>query len=132
MIDGIKIIVRGYHLDVFKHINNARILEFMEDARWAVFEDFLRHVMKSNDSVAIVNSNINYRKVASLYQSLWVDGKITKIGNKSFTMQQNITCLNTGQLIADATFICVIVDNESNRSTPIRSQWKELLSRYMD
>ncbi|EAB4380520.1 hypothetical protein EBH53_19380 [Salmonella enterica] len=26
--------VRGYHLDVYQHVNNARYLEFLEEARW--------------------------------------------------------------------------------------------------
>lgn len=25
--------VRGYHLDVYQHVNNARYLEFLEEAR---------------------------------------------------------------------------------------------------
>ena len=30
--------VRGYHLDLYGHVNNARYLEFLEEARWAYFE----------------------------------------------------------------------------------------------
>jgi thioesterase-3 len=30
--------VRGYHLDLFGHVNNARYLEFLEEARWDWFE----------------------------------------------------------------------------------------------
>ena len=26
--------VRGYHLDVYQHVNNARYTEFLEEARW--------------------------------------------------------------------------------------------------
>ncbi|XLM23374.1 thioesterase, partial [Chromobacterium piscinae] len=29
-----RIKVRGYHLDLFGHVNNARYLEFLEEARW--------------------------------------------------------------------------------------------------
>ena len=35
----IRIKVRGYHLDVFQHVNNARYLEFLEEARWTYFDD---------------------------------------------------------------------------------------------
>lgn len=31
--------VRGYHVDVFGHVNHARYLEFLEEARWAFFEE---------------------------------------------------------------------------------------------
>lgn len=30
--------VRGYHLDIYQHVNNARYLEFLEEGRWAAFE----------------------------------------------------------------------------------------------
>lgn len=35
----IDIKVRGYHLDLYGHVNNARYLEFLEEARWAYFDD---------------------------------------------------------------------------------------------
>jgi thioesterase III len=38
MVHTIDIKVRGYHLDVFSHVNNARYLEFLEEARWAAIE----------------------------------------------------------------------------------------------
>ena len=31
--------VRGYHLDVYQHVNNARYLEFLEEARWEWLDD---------------------------------------------------------------------------------------------
>lgn len=31
--------VRGYHLDVYQHVNNARYLEFLEEARWHGLEN---------------------------------------------------------------------------------------------
>ncbi|SQA97049.1 Long-chain acyl-CoA thioesterase FadM [Cedecea neteri] len=30
--------VRGYHMDVYQHVNNARYLEFLEEARWEGLE----------------------------------------------------------------------------------------------
>ncbi|WOD06656.1 acyl-CoA thioesterase [Marinomonas sp. GJ51-6] len=40
MLNIIQIKVRGYHLDVFQHVNNARYLEFLEEGRWAFFDEF--------------------------------------------------------------------------------------------
>ena len=39
MVHRIEIKIRGYHLDLFGHVNNARYLEFLEEARWAMFDD---------------------------------------------------------------------------------------------
>lgn len=34
-----RIKVRGYHLDFYGHVNNARCLELLEEARWRMVED---------------------------------------------------------------------------------------------
>ena len=39
MIHTTDITVRGYHLDLYRHVNNARYLEFLEEARWQFMED---------------------------------------------------------------------------------------------
>ena len=127
MLSLIEITVRGFHLDVFGHVNNARILEFMEEARWAIFEPALKQMRASDHAMAIVNANINYRRVATLYQRLHVDGRIVKFSNRSFVMAQQIQCAETGQLIADANFICVIVANATSKAIPITDYWRLLL-----
>lgn len=128
MTKAIEITVRGFHLDAFNHVNNARFLEFMEDARWAIFEEVLRQTQQVNCAMAIVNININYRQVAKLYQRLLVDGTISKIGNRSVVMTQHVKCAETDQLIADADLTCVIVDNRTGKAIPINDEWRTLLT----
>ena len=38
MVVHTEIMVRGYHLDMFGHVNNARYLEFLEEGRWTFFD----------------------------------------------------------------------------------------------
>ncbi len=38
MIHTTEIKIRGYHLDLYGHVNHARYLEFLEDARWGMME----------------------------------------------------------------------------------------------
>lgn len=60
--------VRGYHLDVYQHVNNARYLEFLEEARWDWLENHegFRWMTKNNIAFIVVNININYRTPAVL------------------------------------------------------------------
>lgn len=127
MTDAIEITVCGFHLDAFNHVNNARVLEFMEQARWIIFQPALLKTQQLNCSMAIVNININYRKVAKLYQRLRVDGQISRIGNKSFVMSQRVTCAETAECIADADLTCVIVDNLTGKAIPITDTWRSVL-----
>ncbi|MEK9712132.1 MAG: thioesterase family protein, partial [Thalassolituus sp.] len=36
---AVQIRVRGYHLDVYQHVNNGRYMEFIEEARWAFMDE---------------------------------------------------------------------------------------------
>ena len=41
MIPCGEIKVRGFHIDIFSHVNNARYLEFMEEARWFIIDKYI-------------------------------------------------------------------------------------------
>ena len=38
-LSTVRLRVRGYHLDGYGHVNNARYLEFLEEGRWGYFDD---------------------------------------------------------------------------------------------
>jgi acyl-CoA thioesterase FadM len=54
--------VRGYHLDLYRHVNNARYLEFLEEARWSLLESraTLDYLQSNGYAFVVVNININY------------------------------------------------------------------------
>ena len=63
--------VRNYHLDGYGHVNNARYLEFLEEARWAFFEE--HGLLSEIDGLmlVVVRTDIRYRRAA-------VDGDILR------------------------------------------------------
>ena len=51
--------VRGYHLDVYQHVNNARYLELLEEARWRHYEAYpASYFLKKGWGFIIVNINL--------------------------------------------------------------------------
>ena len=56
--------VRGYHCDFYGHVNNARYLEFLEEARWSYLEDGLDldHWQKRGLGFVVVSITIDYRR----------------------------------------------------------------------
>src|SRR3990167_4492472 len=112
--DYIELTVRGFHLDVFQHVNNARYLEFLEDARWATFDHVLAALRKRHWSLVIANININYRKPAVIGQRLRIDAKLGEIRNTSFTIAQKVTAAEDPHFIfADAVVTCVFLDTQN-------------------
>ena len=88
-----KIKVRGFHLDVYQHVNNARYLEFLEEARWDGLEnsESFRWLTAQNIAFVVANININYRRPAVLGDRLTVTSQVQQLNGKSGVLSQVVT-----------------------------------------
>jgi len=131
MSENIYIKVRGYHLDVYGHVNNTRYLEFLEEARWAIKENHFDFPVTHNEGFGfvVVNTNINYRSPAELGDTLEIRTHVTKIGSKSATFRHEIYLAGTGKRIADADVTFVIVDRTNGKAIEIGNDWRSKLEK---
>jgi thioesterase-3 len=104
--------VRGYHTDLYQHVNNARYLEFLEEARWQLVETHLdvNAFTGGKLSFFIVNINISYRSPARVGDTVTVRSGLKRIGNKSAVIRQQIINKATGTVCVDADVTFVIAD----------------------
>ena len=122
-----KITIRGYHLDAYQHVNNARYLEFLEEARWQYFDNISNAAYKEMKiPFFIVNININYRLPATLGDIINISTDIEKIGNTSMTFSQKIYFDNTEKIICDALITFVILDQKTEKPLRIDDNLKSL------
>lgn len=123
--------VRGYHLDVYQHVNNARYLEFLEESRWSFFEQFplVEKIHGHNLAFVLVNININYRRPAFIQEVLEIRTKVAKIGTKSCTIEQTMYLKGTETLVADAQVTFCVLDQASHQSVVIEGEVRELLEQ---
>jgi len=126
---SIKIKIRGYHLDMYQHVNNARYLEFLEEARWNYIESRinLQEWMKRGLGFVVVNININYRKPGSLDQVLEIQSKVSRMNVRSATIEQKIYLEGTHILIADADVTFVVVDIKTGKPVPLKGELLETM-----
>ena len=129
----ITIKVRGYHLDLYRHVNNARYLEFLEEARWSFLESegSLDYLQDQGYTFALVNININYRRAAYLGEVLEIATSVKSIGNRSCVMHQLVTLQGEGTVVADADVTFVIVDTRTERAAPLEGALRAALLREM-
>lgn len=115
--------VRGYHLDHFDHVNNARYLEFLEEGRWHYFEEngLIDTFHERRITHVTVNVNINYRRSAVVGQVLGIETGVAGKGHKSFTMEQKICLRGSDTLIADAEVTHVLLDMQTGKPLPINA-----------
>lgn len=129
MSEATEIRVRGYHLDVYGHVNNARYLEFLEEARWDLFEKKIDLEDWKNRNLAffVANINIDYRRPASLGDILVIRSGIFRFGTKSAVIRQRIDSKKSGKRIAEARITFVLADIETGRAVPLEGKLRSLL-----
>lgn len=115
-IQGLKvepeIKIRGYHTDLYQHVNNARYLEFLEEGRWKLLEDHLdlEAFIHNRLFFFVVNINISYRSQAKVGDTIVIRSGLKKIGNKSAVFRQQILNKDTRTVCVDADITFVIAD----------------------
>lgn len=126
--------VRGYHLDVYQHVNNARYLEFLEEARWQWLEevDAFHWLMQQQLAFVVVNININYRRPAVLGDVLQIESEVSQLNSKSGIIAQRVL-LDSDQtvVVADALLTFVCIDLRTQKAVPLEGELRERLSALM-
>ncbi|TIC86203.1 acyl-CoA thioesterase [Crenobacter intestini] len=125
-----RIKVRGYHLDLYSHVNNARYLEFLEEARWTYFEDRadLPAFLASGIALVVVNINIDYRHAATMGDELEILTSVKSVGNRSAVIHQRVALAGSGRLVAEADVTFVAYDSKQGRAVQIEGELATLLS----
>ena len=125
-----EILTRGYHMDVFGHVNNARYLEFLEEGRWAQLEAHidLKKWAAQGLVFMVVNINVNYRKAVGPGERLQVVTSLDKLGNRSGVLKQEIRFKDSQEIAADALVTFVITGPDGSAVT-IEGEVKEDLQK---
>jgi len=130
-----RIKVRGYHEDRFGHVNNARYLELLEEARWADFEargvdvDFLK---KHSLFPVVVHLAITYRRPASAGDTLAISVDVVRAGRRKIVLGQTATFDGSDDVCVEAELTVVFLDEATGRPVPLDDRffrvWPELRS----
>lgn len=123
--------VRNYHLDGYGHVNNARYLEFLEEARWAFFEE--HGLLSEIDGLmlVVVRTDIRYRRAAVEGDILRFEGRLKELTSRHIILTQNIV-LPSGKNAVEAESTLMVVSAESGRSISIPEPLFTLLKQYAE
>lgn len=113
-----KLTVRNYHLDGYGHVNNARYLEFLEEARWAFFEERgLLHEL-SDLMLIVARIDIRYSRPAVEGDVLQFSCRLKTPGMRRIVLTQTITLLN-GKTAAEADITLMPVSAKTQRTVSL-------------
>lgn len=126
--------VRGYHLDGYGHVNNARYLEFLEEGRWAYFDERPRlaaFLGRGDLAFVAVNLNIDYRRAAVAGDDLEVLTRLAEIGTRRARIAQEIRRTADDKLVASAEITFVLLDVATGRAVTIEGEIREAMARLV-
>ncbi len=123
--------VRSYHCDSYGHVNNARFLELLEEARWSFLEDNLDLAVwkEKNLGIVVAALTINYRRPAPVDTVLEIRSTMGELGAKTGVIHQDILNQTTGKLVADADVTFAVVDTGTGRAVPLAGEVRAVFEK---
>jgi thioesterase-3 len=106
--------VRSYHIDYFGHVNHARYVELLEEARWQYLEKnkLLGPIHEVGAFHVVAELLIKYRKPSIVGDVLQIETQIESRLNHGFKMSQKAVIVQSGDLALEAVITNVFVDGK--------------------
>lgn len=113
------ITVRSYHADAYGHVNNARYLELLEEARWRLLEEGLDLSILERDGLGfvVVRIEIDYRQPAGVGDVLEFRSRLKRMGARSGVVNQKVLRQRDETLVAEADVTFVLIDRATGKPT---------------
>jgi len=125
--------VRYADLDPQGHVNNARFLTFFEQARVA----YLIHLglfsldrSFSEVGIIIADAKVTFLEPVYFGQNVRVGARVSRIGNKSMTMEYSLTDGKDGSELATGSTTIVAFDYHTHETIPVPEDWRKKIHRY--
>lgn len=123
--------VRYCETDAMGHINNVSYFIYFEQAR----VDFFRHLAGADAmdqfQFVLVSAGCDYIEQAYFGRPLTIRTVVSRIGNKSFTLDHEVVEKNSGKLIARGRAVVVVFDTETGRAQVVPDILKEKMEAYL-
>ena len=124
--------VRYGDLDPQGHVNNARFLTYMEQARVA----YIQHLGLWNGGsfldfgLILADAQVTFLQPIFFDQQVQVGVRVTRLGNKSLTMEYRLVDPQQDQELALGRTIQVAYDYRLGKSIPIPENWCSVIQDF--
>jgi acyl-CoA thioester hydrolase len=110
--------LRWSDLDAFNHVNNARYLTFIEQARIEWLDGIDEPWVSDDYAPVLAQTLLNYRRPIEYPASISVELFTAKLGNSSVTIGHRIVAAD-GTLHCDGHTVAVWIDRRTGKSRPL-------------
>ena len=125
--------VRYGDLDPQGHLNNSRYLTYFEQARIQYFVElglFQPGHSFMDFGVIMAEAGVTFHASVEYGMPVKVGVHVSKLGNKSMRVEQNIVHAESGEALATGYVILVAFDYRANKSIPIPDVMRKTIAEY--
>ena len=124
--------VRYGDLDPQGHVNNARFFTYLEQARIAYVIQLGLWDGRSFFDVGFIlaDANLTFLAPVMFGQLVQVGVRVTRLGNKSLSMEYRIEEAVTRQVFATGSTVLVTYDYHDGRTIPIPAYWRQTITAF--
>ncbi len=115
--------------DSMGHINNVAYAAYVEQARVAFLDDFLRSQGGGGIDYILASVNIDYRREMHFPGNVDIGARLLRIGNKSITTGYGL--FKDGENVATAGSVNVFFDSQSGKTIPIPGDLRKILEEEL-
>ncbi|MFY0643588.1 MAG: acyl-CoA thioesterase [Bacteroidia bacterium] len=122
------ITVRGYHCDAYGHVNNARYLEFYEEARWNFLQPAIDDgsLGKLDILFVVVNIEVSYKQAIVPNDQIEVHITNVSFNNSSIVIEQEIR--RGSVLCSEAKVHFVLMNKMSQKPIKITDEVRDIFN----
>lgn len=128
------VVVRYGDMDTLGHVNNAKYLTYVEQARISYVRELGMWDGNLNRyGIIMARAVVDYKSPITLADGeAVIFTRTAKLGNKSFDMEQWVMVERDGQPVVAATALIVGVafDYTANATIPVPDDWREKIKNY--
>ena len=124
--------VRYGDLDPQGHVNNARILTYIEQARITYLQTLALWDGGSflDLGLIVADVHVSYLAPITLKQSVEVGMRVSRLGNKSLTFEYQVEDAESHVALARGETVMVAYDYHQHASIPVPQGWREAIAGY--
>ncbi|MDA1091172.1 MAG: thioesterase family protein [Proteobacteria bacterium] len=115
--------------DSMGHINNVSYAAYVEQARVAFLDDFLRVEGGGDIGYILASVNIDYRREMHFPGSVDIGSRLMRIGTKSITTAYGL--FKDGENVATAGSVNVFYDAEAGKTVSIPDNLRKILEQEL-
>ncbi len=120
LLARIPISVRWRDMDSMGHVNNAKYIAYLEEARVRWLLNVPGVSMRDRIAPVVAANNINYRRPLTWPHDVMVELYVDRLGSSSITMGHRIVDQADGSVLySDGNVVVVWMDTQTGRSAPL-------------